>query len=88
MINPKKLISELTVEEYISLSRTTPKRYEYGIKGIAKIFGCSKDKAWKIKNSGIISEAIYQNGNIIVIDIDKALELFREDKKPENKVNK
>lgn len=83
MIHSKKLISELTVEEYFTLFGIFPKRYEYGIKGIAKIFGCSKDKAWKIKNSGSIDKAIYQNGNIIVIDVQEALELFRQNGKNE-----
>ncbi|MEO8255547.1 MAG: DUF3853 family protein, partial [Flavobacterium sp.] len=44
-----KKISDLTVQEFISLQRIIEKRYEYGIKGIAKIFGCSRDKAQKIK---------------------------------------
>lgn len=83
MIHSKKLIAELTVEEYFTLFGISPKKYEYGIKGIAKIFGCSKDKAMKIKKSGSIDKALYQNGNIIVIDVDLALELFRQDGKNE-----
>ena len=77
-IDPKKTIAELTVEEYLSLIGTRPKKYEYGLHGIAKIFGCSKDTAQRIKNSGVIDEAIYQNKNIIVIDVEEALKLFRE----------
>ncbi|RNA61456.1 DUF3853 family protein [Chryseobacterium nematophagum] len=76
MINKNTRLSELTVEEYLSLQMKLYKKYEYGIKGIAKIFGCSRDKAQKIKNSGDIDGAIYQNKNIIVVDVDKALELF------------
>ncbi|MGC4128551.1 MAG: DUF3853 family protein [Bergeyella sp.] len=77
-INLKSKMSELTVEEYLSLNQVKVKRYEYGIKGIAKIFGCSRDKAQKIKSSGDIDGALYQNGNIIVIDVERALELFAE----------
>jgi hypothetical protein len=73
-----KKISDLTVEEFISLNRIIEKKYEYGIKGIAKIFGCSRDKAQKIKNSGDIDGAIYQNKNTIVVDVNKALELFAQ----------
>lgn len=73
-----KKISDLTVEEFISLQKIIEKRYEYGIKGIAKIFGCSRDKAQKIKNSGDIDGAIYQNKNTIVVDVNKALELFAQ----------
>ena len=56
------------------------KKYEYGIKGLAKILGCSRAKASKIKNSGVIDEAIFQNGKIIVIDIEKALQLLDKNK--------
>lgn len=79
-IDPSTPISELTVEQYLHLfgSISKPKRYEYGLNGIAKIFGCSKDTAQRIKKSGVIDDAIYQNKNIIVIDVEAALELFRE----------
>ena len=50
--------------------------YEYGLKGLAKILGCSISKASKIKSSGILDEAIIQKGNIIIIDKKKAIELF------------
>lgn len=73
-----KKISDLTVEEFISLQKVNEKKYEYGIKGIAKIFGCSRDKAQKIKNSGDIDGAIYQNKNTIVVDVNRALELFAQ----------
>ncbi|MBL7880003.1 DUF3853 family protein [Chryseobacterium sp.] len=82
MITKDTLIAHLTVEEFLSLqNRPIAKKYEYGIKGIAKIFGCSRDKAQKIKNSGDIDEAIYQNKNTIVIDVDRALVLFAENGK-------
>jgi hypothetical protein len=51
-------------------------KYEYGLKGLAKILGCSVSKASEIKSSGILDEAIIQNGNIIIIDKEKALQLF------------
>jgi hypothetical protein len=51
------------------------KHYVYGIKGIADIFGCSKTTANRIKQSGKINEAIYQYGNKIIVDADKALSL-------------
>ena len=52
--------------------------YEYGLKGLAKILGCSVSKASKIKSSGILDEAIIQNGRKIIIDSEKALELFKD----------
>ena len=77
----QELKSELIVEIQNQFSTLFPKKkYEYGIKGLAKILGCSRAKASKIKNSGIIDEAIFQNGKIIVIDIEKALELLNKNK--------
>ncbi len=57
----------------------TPRRYVYGIKGIMQLFGVSNVTAQRYKN-GIIREAVSQNGRIIVVDADRALELFKERK--------
>jgi hypothetical protein len=51
------------------------KRYEYGIRGIAKIFDCSIPTANRIKKSGKIDEAITQIGRKIIVDVDLALML-------------
>lgn len=77
-MDPKTPICMLTVEEFLKIAKTlnTEKKYEYGLKGIAKMFGCSLSKASEIKSSGILDEAIIQNGNIIIVDKDKALQLF------------
>ena len=77
-IDRNKLISELTVGEFLDLTNNLPtkKEYVYGLKGLAKILGCSRTKASVIKQSGILDEAISQNGKIIVIDKEKALKLF------------
>ncbi|HAY3591730.1 hypothetical protein CMT22_00040 [Elizabethkingia anophelis] len=71
-------IWQLTVGQFMELQNrsSSEKKYEYGLKGIAKIFGCSTAQAFRIKSSGKIDEAIVQNGNIIIIDKEKALELF------------
>ena len=80
-IDPKTPIWQLTVEEFLEVANrlTTEKKYEYGLKGIAKILGCSLSKASEIKSSGILDEAIIQNGNIIIIEKEKALQLFGKD---------
>lgn len=52
-----------------------PKQLVYGIAGIAKIFGCSQVTAQRIKSEGTIDPAVSQIGDIIVTDVDKALEL-------------
>lgn len=71
-------IWQLTVGEFLEISRgfSSEKKYEYGLKGLAKILGCSVSKASEVKSSGLLNEAIIQNGNIIIIDKEKALTLF------------
>lgn len=51
--------------------------YVYGINGLAKLLGCSKTSACRIKASGMLDEAITQIGAIIIIDADKALALAK-----------
>ena len=82
-INPKTPLWQLTVEEFLEISKNlnSEKKYVYGLKGLAKILGISISKASKIKSSGILDDAIIQNGNIIIIDIEKALELFGKNKR-------
>ena len=77
-INPQTPICNLTVEEFLEISQkiNSESKYEYGLKGLAKILGCSVCKASEIKSSGMLDEAIIQNGNIIIIDKEKALQLF------------
>ena len=54
------------------------KHYEYGIEGLAKVFGCSVPTANRIKKSGIIDAAIAQVGRKIVVDAELALTLAKE----------
>lgn len=77
-MDPKTPIWKLTVEEFLEIAKVlnAEKKYEYGLKGIAKMLGCSLSKASEIKSSGILDEAIIQNGNIIIVDKDKSLQLF------------
>lgn len=51
------------------------KKYVYGLAGLAKLFGCSKPTANRIKQSGKIDKAITQIGRVIIIDAEYALEL-------------
>ena len=76
-INPQTPICNLTVGESLEIFQkwSLESNYEYGLKGLVKILGCSVSKASEIKSSGILDEAIIQNGNIIIIDKEKALQL-------------
>lgn len=51
------------------------KTYVYGLRGIRNLFGVSHATAQRYKDT-IIKDAVSQNGRIIVVDADKALELF------------
>lgn len=51
------------------------KKYVYGIRGIAELFGCSMPTANRIKQSGKIDKAITQIGRKIIVDAELALEL-------------
>ena len=77
-ITPQTPLCNLTVKEFLEISKNlnSENMYEYGLKGLAKILGCSVSKASKIKSSGILDEAIIQKGNIIIIDKKKAIEHF------------
>lgn len=77
-IDPKTPLWQLTIAEFLEVSKNVSceKKYEYGLKGLAKLLGCSVSKASEVKSSGILDEAIFQRGNIIIIDKQKALALF------------
>ncbi|WP_074434194.1 DUF3853 family protein [Bacteroides neonati] len=63
--------------EEVKPAPLSKKRYVYGITGITELFGCSTATAQRIKSSGAIDAAISQNGKIIVVDADLALDLLR-----------
>ena len=65
---------EKTLEKNIAPEGES-KKYVYGIKGIAQLFGCSIPTAHRIKKSGKISKAITQIGRKIIVDAELALEL-------------
>lgn len=54
-------------------------RFVYGLQGIEELFNCSRATAQKYKNT-IISEAVIQNGRKIVVDVEKAISLFNQNK--------
>lgn len=60
----------------IEIETVEKKEYVYGINGLADLIGCSKTHASRLKSQGIFDEAIIQRGRKIIIDREKALELF------------
>ena len=73
-------ISDLTVGQLLEIinSALKPSGPETvsGLEGIAEIFGVSISTAKRIKASGIINDAISQQGRIIVTDRQRALDLY------------
>lgn len=78
------LTQALRDNELESLATAPPKRYVYGLAGLMKLFGCSISTAERIKQSGVIDQAISQTGDIIVVDAELALDLLRVSGKHKN----
>lgn len=85
-----KPLWQLTGEQYTKLtegamlhvvsslqSQEASQHLVYGIDGLAKFLGTSRSTAQRIKRSGIINDAIAQNGRTIVIDGDMAIRLIK-----------
>lgn len=84
MIDDKVAVRDLTVGEFSELiseiiKNTSKKKpsLSHGLDGLAKLLGCSKATALKVKQSGKFNSAISQVGRRIVIDNDRLLELMR-----------
>lgn len=81
----KAILAEaLREKELEDLTAAPPKKYVYGLAGLMKLFGCSISTAERIKQSGVISPAISQTGDIIVTDAELALDLLRVSGKHKN----
>lgn len=84
MIQEEKLLVQLTLKDLIEvLDRRYTKNSDdhielmTGMAGLAKLFGCSKATAQRIKSSGVIDAAISQIGRTFVVDTRKALTLVQ-----------
>ncbi len=53
------------------------KNYKYGLRGIRELFDVSHATAQKYKDT-FLKPAIMQNGRKLIIDADKAIELFKD----------
>ncbi len=60
------------------------RKYVYGMQGLANLLGCSVPTAYRIKSSGILSDAISQYRRTIVIDAERALDLMRQAQEQED----
>ena len=60
-------------------SATAEPKYVYGLRGIQDLFDVSRTMAQEYKNT-FLQPAVVQRGRKIMIDRDKAIELFKEHK--------
>ena len=74
----KERLKELLNEVISGVGLPSQNRHVYGLDGIAKLFNCSRSTAYRIKKSGIIKDATIQYGRKIIVDVDLALELLKE----------
>jgi hypothetical protein len=85
---PIALLTVRQLQEVLGLAQETqkkevreesPKKYVYGLAGIRKLFNISHATAQRYKDT-IIADACFQQGRKIIVDVDKALELFSKKK--------
>ncbi len=48
-------------------------RFVYGVKGLAKLCGCSQSTAQRRLSSGILDHCVIRTGRLLVIDAEAAL---------------
>ena len=72
---------EERVKGYIQQPQKQERNHVYGLKGLAKLLGCSKTTAARLKASGDYDEAITQIGALMVIDADMVMEIARSKSK-------
>ena len=70
------LLSEFVAHPTEKSSRDPPLMV-HGLDGLCELIGCSKSTAMRLKNSGVLDEAIVQIGRKIIINADKALEILK-----------
>lgn len=92
MINKETPLAMLTIgqlDEFLDAKfkanqkTTSPKKYVYGLEGICSLFNCRLNKAQELKK-GVIRDAVIQHGRKIMVDVEKALELYEASKEKNN----
>ena len=68
-------LREALSQSSVRAQEPSNKKYVYGIEGICSLFNCRRNVAISYKNT-IIRDAVYQHGRKIVVDAEKAIQLF------------
>ncbi len=76
----QKNVGETNSNQKDSEAKVTPKKYVYGLRGIANLIGGSISKASRLKKSGVIKDAIIQDGRKIIVDSELGLEFIKKSK--------
>lgn len=71
-----RTIIEDVVRQVLNERKEEKAEYVYGLDGLAKLLGCSKQSAMRAKNSGKFAKAIKQDGRKIIINKTKLMELL------------
>ena len=83
MLNFQDKISDLTVAEFVLLlkgvlNQEQPKEdYAYGLNGLANLLGISMPTAQRLKNTGVIDDAISYAGRKMVINKQMVLDKLK-----------
>lgn len=80
-VDQLKEVLNLPAPSVITEGKEEGRKFVYGITGIARLFGCSKTTANRIKKSGKLAPAIKQIGRKIIVDAELALQLVGKSKK-------
>lgn len=88
-INQDTPLAMLTVSQFLDLidsikqSEPAPQKkervYVYGLRGIRQLFNVSHATAQRYKDT-IIRDAVSQQGRKIIVDVERAMELFNDNK--------
>ena len=76
----KQMISDAVREAALTAiaeNEENRRNFVYGLKGLALLLGCSISTAERLRQSGILDQAIIAHKGLLVIDADMALDLLR-----------
>jgi len=68
----------MAIEHKPTVQDFTNEKHVYGLDGLARLLGCGKTTAQKIKNTHVLDDAIIQHGKKLIINADLALKLLKE----------
>jgi hypothetical protein len=87
IVNKDTPIAMLTIGQFMEFLNDGKKQetpiaqktthYVYGLNGVKRLFNVSHATAQRYKDT-IIKDAVSQNGRKIIVDVEKALELFNQ----------